>query len=115
MEIPKRSSLKSLKTVSPARKSLSDRPIPCPDNTLIQDLSSMIELATDLLESLEQVFNSYYPSGPNLVSKCLFSYKHVWLIGKTYCTILLGQHLQLIFGSEPLPGTWNAIIPSNNG
>ncbi|KAG0145699.1 hypothetical protein CROQUDRAFT_45511 [Cronartium quercuum f. sp. fusiforme G11] len=110
MDIPKRSPLKPLKRISPETKSLSKRPISCPKNDPIHDLSPIIELVEDLLNCFEQVFIAYDPSRSDLDTKSLSNYKHVSLIEKNYCNILPGQHPQVIFGSKPLLGTWNAII-----
>lgn len=109
MSIPETSFLNPRKIVPLRPKDSLRRPIPCVTSDPIRASLPMIDLTKELLKSFQVVFNTYYPDGSNININRLFSHDHAWLLAKNHNSILFGSHLRGIFGSEPLPGTWNSI------
>ncbi|KAH9824860.1 hypothetical protein DFH28DRAFT_1077373 [Melampsora americana] len=110
MELPAESFLNPLPMLPPPPKSFLGRPIPCTDDDKIYGSTTMIELAADLTEAFHKLFHTYYPDGSDLDPIQLFNYEELWVVVKNYKTVLLGQYLRGILGSEPLPGTFELII-----
>ncbi|EGG06098.1 uncharacterized protein MELLADRAFT_63655 [Melampsora larici-populina 98AG31] len=110
MELPEKSFLNALRMLPPPPKSISGRPILCSDDDEIYSSAPMIALAADLTEAFHKLFHNYYPDGSDFDPIQLFNYEELWIVVKNYETVLLGQHLRGILGSEPLPGTFELII-----
>lgn len=91
-------------------KSREHRALMCDETDTIRDSGPMIELVGSLVEDFDSLFVSKYPNGSSLIPFNLFNYECIWRVVKNYATVVQGEHLREIMGSQPIRGTFNCII-----
>ncbi|KAH9807658.1 hypothetical protein DFH28DRAFT_866149, partial [Melampsora americana] len=92
-------------------KSISEAVLPCAANEVIRKNSLLVSLGNELQQSFLSLYETTYPAGNCYVGpQHMFTDVHVWKIIKNYQLLRNGASLRLIFGSEPIKGTFKLIL-----
>ncbi|KAH9822511.1 hypothetical protein DFH28DRAFT_922805 [Melampsora americana] len=92
-------------------KSISEAVLPCAANEVIRKNSLLVSLGNELQQSFLSLYETTYPAGNCYVGpQHMFTDVHVWKIIKNYQLLQNGTSLRLIFGSEPIKGTFQLIL-----